>query len=545
MGAMGAKEFITMRIHFPSEYARHAGLTMQMQFDYMQMQLELMIELFQTTFLQSTIKVDEALDIFWQIDALFFAPEIFLTTITLCLLIYGLLNPHFHNLGVLSVISLIASLLLVLNHPIRQGMSFHASFIIDDVTQCFKALILLCGIVIVLYSFQYSRVERWASFECLILILLSTISMMVMVSAYDFMTLYLTIELQSLCFYVLAASLRHSEYCIEGGLKYFVLGALASGILLLGITLVYTFTGLINFEDLSKFVQADFGGNMGLNIGILCIFVAILFKLTAAPFHLWAPDVYAAAPTIITAFFSLVPKIAFIGVFIRIGMWTFFADPTGVWNQVLLICAILSLIFGAFGALAQTNMKRLLAYSSINHVGYMLIGFACGTMEGLQALFLYLFVYLIMTISVFGILLSLRKNQSNGDNIQYISDITHLSKSNPVLAFSLALTLFSLAGIPPVAGFFSKFYLFFAATSSSLYLVAWIAVLTSCISCFYYLRLIKIMYFEMRAPWLSFPAVARENALLISLSLFALVFIFMYPNPFFLFAQKLALSIVG
>ena len=489
--------------------------------------------------------IDIASDILWQIDALFFAPEIFLTAITLCLLVYGLLNPHFQNVGVLSVMSLIATLFLVLNQPIQQGMGFNGNFVIDDVTQCFKGLILVCGIVIVLYSFNYSRVERWHSFECLILILLSTISMMIMVSAYDFMTLYLTIELQSLCFYVLAASLRNSEYCIEGGLKYFVLGALASGILLLGITLVYTFTGLVNFEDLSKFVQADFGGNMGLNVGILCIFVALLFKLTAAPFHLWAPDVYAAAPTIITAFFSLVPKIAFIGVFLRIGMWTFFADPTGVWNQVLLICAMLSLLFGSFGALAQTNIKRLLAYSSINHVGYMLLGFACGTIEGLQALFLYLFVYLIMTVAVFGIVLSLRQSQRGGENIQYISDITHLSKSNPVLAFSFALVLFSLAGIPPVAGFFSKFYLFFAAISSSFYLAAWIGVLTSCVSCFYYLRLIKIMYFEMNAPWLSFPQVARENALLISLALFALVFIFVYPTPFYLFAQKLALSLDG
>ena len=277
----------------------------------------------------------------------------------------------------------------------------------------------------------------------------------------------------------------------------------------------------------------------------MCIFAAILFKLTAAPFHLWAPDVYAAAPTIVTAFFSLVPKIAFIGVFLRIGMWTFFVDPSGVWNQVLLICAVLSLIFGSFGALAQTNIKRLLAYSSINHVGYMLLAFACGTIEGLQALFLYLFIYLIMTVAVFGILLSLRQSQRGGENVQYISDLTHLSKSNPFLAFTFALTLFSLAGIPPLAGFFSKFYLLFATISSSFYLAACIAVLTSCVSCFYYLRLIKIMYFEMNAPWLSFPQVTRENAILISLSLFALIFIFLYPTPFYLFAQKLALSLDG
>jgi proton-translocating NADH-quinone oxidoreductase chain N len=485
--------------------------------------------------------MDIASDILWALDGLFFTPELFLTTMTLALLVYGLLFPHFKNVNVLSILILGCTFYLLLNQPIEQGMAFNSNFIIDEVTQTLKTFILLCSIVILVYSFDYSKTERWHSFECIILILLSTLSMMIMVSAYDFMTLYLTIELQSLCFYVLAASMRNSEYSIESGLKYFVLGALASGILLFGMTLVYTFTGLIHFEDLAKFVHA-YPANVGLNIGILCIFVALLFKLTAAPFHLWAPDVYAAAPTIVTAYFSLVPKIALIGVFLRIGIWTFYADPNGIWNHVLLICAILSLILGAFGALAQTNIKRLLAYSSINHVGYMLLGFACGTLEGLQALFLYLFVYLVMTIAVFGIVLSLR---SKNKSLQYISDFSHLSKSNPVLAFTFALTLFSLAGIPPVAGFFSKFYLFFAAISSSFYIGACIAVITSCISCFYYLRLIKIMYFEMNAPWLSFPQIDREKAVCISASLFALVFIFVYPTPFFLLAQKLALSLDG
>ncbi len=482
----------------------------------------------------------------WQLDGLFFTPELFLIAATLGLLVYGLLVPDYQNVGVLSLGTLVLTLFLVLDQPIEQGIAFNSNFIIDDVTQHLKLFILLCGIVVLIYSFDYARTERWHSFECIILILLSTVSMMIMVSAGDFMTLYLTIELQSLCFYVLAASLRNSEYCIEGGLKYFVLGALASGILLIGITLVYTFTGLIHFEDLLKFVQADFGSNMGFNIGILCIFVALLFKMTAAPFHLWAPDVYAAAPTIVTAFFSLVPKIAFIGVFLRIGMWTFFADPTGIWNQVLLICAMLSLVFGAFGALAQTNIKRLLAYSSINHVGYMLLGFACGTLEGLEALFVYLFVYLIMTVTAFGVVLSLRKSHNGKNNgLQYISDLTNLSKSNPFLAFTFTITLFSLAGIPPVAGFFSKFYLFFAAMSSSFYLAAVIAVVTSCISCFYYLRLIKIMYFEMSDSDALSTQVSVQNALLISASVFSLVFIFVYPTPFLLLAQKLALSLDG
>ena len=487
--------------------------------------------------------MDLASTILWSHDGLLFTPEIFLTTVSLVLLVYGLVNPDFRTLGVLSLLGLLCTFLLVLNQPIQNGASFQAAFIFDEVSQSLKLLILGSASIIVLYSFDYSRVEGWHAFESLILILLSTISMLVMVSAYDFMTLYLTIELQSLCFYVLAASLRNSEYCIEGGLKYFVLGALASGILLIGISLVYTFTGCINFEDLMKFVQADAHTTLGLQIGVLCIFVALLFKLTAAPFHMWAPDVYAAAPTVITAYFSLAPKIALIGVFLRIGLWTFFADPTGVSNTVLLISGIASLIFGAFGALGQTNIKRLLAFSSINHVGYMLLGFACGTLEGLQALFLYLFVYLIMTVTVFGILLSFRDTESPG--VQYISDFAHLSKSNPLLAFTFALTLFSLAGIPPVAGFLSKFYLFFATLSASLYGAACIAVLTSCISCFYYLRLIKIMYFEMSAPWCHFRQIDAPKAFLISLSFFALVFIFVYPSPCFLFAQKLALSLDG
>jgi NADH-quinone oxidoreductase subunit N len=486
------------------------------------------------------------------IEIFSFFPEIFLTTITLGLLVYGLLNPHFENICVLSILGLVGTLYLVINATDCQSLSHSSYFVIDEMSHYLKILLLSCVIVIVLYTFQYSKVEAWHSFECVIFILLSTISMMIMLSAKDFMTLYLTIELQSLCFYVLAASLRKSEYSVESGLKYFVLGALASGILLFGITLVYTFTGFITFDSLhllSAWEALEGEGqilNPGFAIGILCIFVAMLFKLTAAPFHLWAPDVYTGAPTIITAFFALVPKIALIGVFTRIALWTCYGHPESIWNTTIIICAILSLVFGCFGALGQTNLKRLLAYSSINHVGYILLGFASGTPEGLESVFVYLFIYVLTTVAVFGIVLSFRQNKASAStsNVQYISDLTHLSKGNPTLAFSFTCVLFSLAGIPPLAGFFGKFYLFFGAVSSSLYVPALIAVLTSCVSCFYYLRLIKIMYFEMTAPWLAFPQMDQIKALCISLSLFGLLFLFAHPFPVYGLAQLFVTNLI-
>jgi len=426
---------------------------------------------------------------------------------------------------------------------------FNDCILVDAVGQYLKSLIILSSSCVILYSFQYSKTEKWHQYESLILILLSTASMMIMVSAFDFMTLYLTIELQSLCFYVLAASLRHSEYSVESGLKYFILGALASGIFLFGVSLLYVSTGLLNFGDLYTYYLLEGQGfhpkelTGPLQFGLFCIFVALLFKLTAAPFHLWAPDVYASAPTIVTAFFSLAPKIAFLAVFLRIGTWTFLINSTGLCNLVLVQCAALSMFLGAFGALGQRQIKRLLAFSSINHVGFLLLALVVGTQDGLEALFFYIFIYVVMTIGVFGVVLSLRGNRIGVANVLHISDLSRLSKSNPALAGVFTLILFSLAGIPPMAGFLSKFYVILSALGSSYLIYAALALLSSCVGCFYYLQLIKIMHFDQPILWHKFPQIDRLTSSLISLCCFLLVFVFVCPTVFTLYSEWLTLSL--
>ena len=404
-----------------------------------------------------------------------------------------------------------------------------------------------------------------------------------MISSYDFISFYLTIEFQSLCFYVLAASKRNSEFSTEAGLKYFILGAFSSGILLFGFSIIYGFTGMTNFGELSL-LFTGLGDNLmnqsvmtgeqvstlsigsalpfdgvemsnehantissnGILLGILFVAVGFLFKLTAAPFHMWAPDVYEGSPTAITAFFSITPKIAIIAVFIRLFLYSFY-DLIFPFQKILLFCSGASMIVGALAALSQHKIKRLLAYSSIGHIGYILLGFACATGEGIEALTIYLIIYVVMTINIFAIILSLRgvNKSASGDSvrIKYISDLAMLGSTNPILAFTLSCTLFSMAGIPPLAGFCSKFYIFFSALNASLYFFAFLGVITSVISCFYYIRLIKIMYFEKRSNWIVYKPMAKEISILLGITLFFILFFFFYPAPFFYIAHKVAFSL--
>jgi len=370
-----------------------------------------------------------------------------------------------------------------------------------------------------------------------------------MISSYDFISMYLTIEMQSLCFYVLACSKRNSEFSTEAGLKYFILGAFSSGILLFGASLIYGFSGITNFEELTKLSYSEHMGT-GVLIGMLFIAVGFLFKLTAAPFHMWAPDVYEGAPTAVTAFFAVAPKIALFALFSRLFLYT---GPFGslgtiffAWEKILVFCCIASMLVGAFSALSQQKIKRLLAYSSIGHVGYMIIGLICASREGIESMLVYLIIYIIMTLNVFAIVLSLRSRASGeSSQVRYISDLSMLSRTHPVLAITLTLTLFSMAGVPPLAGFCGKFYVFFSALSSSMYLLAFVGIFTSVISCFYYIRLIKIMYFEkLPASVISFQPIDQGKAFVLAITLFFLVFFIFYPSPIFLLAQKVALSIL-
>ena len=482
-------------------------------------------------------------------DLLIMTPEVFLLVSSLVLLGFGLVTQEtpvsslIRTFTWLSLFTLACTLCVLVTSPIHHAFVFSQSLVVDEFTFFFKTLLLMSSFGALFISKKYLCEEKIYSFEYILFLLFSTLSMLLMISSYDFLSLFLSIEFQTLCFYVLAASKRTSEFSTEAGMKYFLLGAFSSGILLFGCSLVYGFTGMTNFGDLRLLltgVETEVSLPMsGLVLGILFLGVGFLFKVSAAPFHMWAPDVYEGAPTSTTAFFALVPKIALFAVFVRIFFGAFY-DLLASWQYILLLCSGLSMIVGSFAALSQQRIKRLLAYSSIGHVGYMLLGFSCASLEGIEAVCIYLVIYVIMTLNVFGIVLAMNSKQSR---LRYLSDFGMLSASHPVLAFTFACTLFSMAGIPPLAGFCSKFYIFFAALSSGLYALALLGVLTSVVSCFYYIRLIKIMYFERPSRWLVYDGMDAEKALVIAASLFFVVFFFVYPSPLFLSAHKVALSL--
>lgn len=490
-------------------------------------------------------------------DFIALLPEIFLIHAALILLIYGVvfstskrLNypPLVRNVAWLGLLSICITIVLVANQPITTANVCYNTLIIDHFSYFCKIGLLLSTASILLMSLQYFKQDTVNTFESIVLILLSTCSMLFMISAYDLIAIYLAIELQSLCFYVIAASKRTSEFSTEAGLKYFILGAFSSGILLFGCSMIYGFTGVTNLEELAKiFTASDLlyaGGSearftpmvfSGLFMGILFVAVGFLFKMTAVPFHMWAPDVYEGSPTYVTAFFSIAPKIAILANMLRVFIYSVY-DPT--WQQLFVFSSIASMMLGALAGLAQNKVKRLLAYSSIGHVGYLFIGLSCGTIEGIQALLIGIFIYVLMTINVFAIVLSLRQKR-----VQYISDFSALANTNPIIALTLSITMFSYAGIPPLAGFCSKFYLFFAALGCGAYLLALIGVITSVISCFYYIRFVKVMYFDTPSTWILYKPMDREKSLLLAVTLFCITFFCVYPSPLFLITHQMALSL--
>lgn len=491
-------------------------------------------------------------------DFIALLPEMFLINATILLLIYGVVystvhkvfEPLVRNVAWLGFASILITLILLRGSPLTTANLCYNNLIIDNFTYFFKVGLLLSTACIILMSLQYFQQEALTAFESIVLMLMSTCSMLLMISAYDLIAMYLAIELQSLSFYVIAASKRNSEFSTEAGLKYFILGAFSSGILLFGCSMIYGFTGVTNLEELAKIFTAPYvvrplsdsvmlnsadASWSGVFMGILFIAVGFLFKITAVPFHMWAPDVYEGSPTYVTAFFSIAPKIAIFANMLRVFIYSFY-DPT--WQQLFVFCSIASMVLGAFAALSQNKVKRLLAYSSIGHVGYLLIGFSCGTIEGIQSLLIGLFIYVLMTINIFAIVLALRKNR-----FKYISDLGALAKTNPILAITISITMFSYAGIPPLAGFCSKFYLFFAALGSGAYLLAFIGILTSVISCFYYIRFVKIMYFDTPKTWILYKPMDREKSILLGITLLGITFFFLNPSPLFLVTHQMALSL--
>jgi NADH-quinone oxidoreductase subunit N len=401
---------------------------------------------------------------------------------------------------------------------------FGDSFIVDPFARVMKLMTLTGAAVTLMMSVDYWRGAGRLKFEFPVLVLLATTGMLMMISANDLIALYVGLELQSLALYVVAAFDRHSSRSSEAGLKYFVLGALSSGMLLYGASLIYGFTGSTLFADIAAAVQPS-GVKLGLIFGLVFLMAGLAFKISAVPFHMWTPDVYEGAPTPVTAFFAAAPKLAAMALLVRT-LFAAFPAATHEWQQIVTFLAIASMALGAFAAIGQRNIKRLMAYSSIGHMGYALVGLAAGTAEGVQGVIIYLAIYLVMTLGTFACILAMRRN---GRMIEDIGELAGLSTTRPLMAFLLAMLLFSLAGIPPLAGFFAKFYVFLAAIHAGLYALAVTGVLLSVVGAFYYLRIVKLIYFDAPAEGFE-PMRGVLAAVLGACGLIVLSF-FLYPAP--------------
>jgi NADH-quinone oxidoreductase subunit N len=422
----------------------------------------------------------------------------------------------------LAVCLLAATGLIELMLPAGKLTTFGGSFIVDDFARFLKILALIGSVATLVLSAEFLADEKRRTFEYAILVMLSTVGMMVLISAGDLIMLYLGLELMSLALYVVAASNRDNAKSTEAGLKYFVLGALSSGMLLYGASLIYGFTGAVGFAGIAAAAKA---GSIGIVFGLVFLLAGLCFKISAVPFHMWTPDVYEGAPTPVTAFFASAPKVAAIAVFTRVAL-TAFPGITLQWQQIVVFVAIASMVLGSFAAIGQRNIKRLMAYSSIGHMGFALVGLAAGTAEGAQGVLTYVAIYVAMTLGSFAVILTMKRN---GQAVENISDFAGLSRTNPLLAFFFAMLLFSLAGIPPLAGFFAKFYVFVAAIKAGLFTLAVIGVLASVVGAYYYLTIIKVMYFDEPLARLDPMRIELRTVLAVA-GIFNLLF-FVYPGP--------------
>ena len=454
---------------------------------------------------------------------IYILPELFISFVIVSLLMIGVfVKKSFKLVNLLTMLSLGFAIALVLNQPSEIIKIFNDSYIIDRLSIIMKVLTLLFCLFVILLSKDYLKINNIDKIEYPIIILSAVLGMLIMISSNDLIIFYLGLELQSLCLYILAAFKRDDERSTESGLKYFVLSALASGLLLYGCSLIYGFTGSTNFEIISENLDQK---STGAVFGIVFIIVGLAFKVSAAPFHMWTPDVYEGSPTSVTSFFALIPKIAALSVFIRF-MYVPFIEAIDHWQIIIVFLSIASMILGAVAAIGQSNIKRLLAYSSISHMGYALAGLSTGTNQGIQSTIIYLIIYLVMNLGAFGCIFMLKR-----ENIFYenINDLSGLSKNNPLLALGFLIIFFSMAGIPPLAGFFAKFYIFMAVIESKMYALAIIGLLTTVVSAFYYLRVIKIIYFDK--PKKSFDE-SYDWGLKISIAISSLLLFiyFIYPS---------------
>jgi NADH-quinone oxidoreductase subunit N len=452
-------------------------------------------------------------------------PELVLACCGMAILVFGVLRKQDSTMlaTMFTIGAFVIAGMLVATRV--SGFGFNGQFVSDAFATFNKELILLGGALALILSLDWNRSQGIARFEYPVLVLFATVGMMIMVSASNLMTLYLGLELQSLSLYVLAAFARDNLRSSEAGLKYFVLSGLASGLLLYGISLIYGFSGTMDFQALHMALRTPAAAPPGLIVGIVFVLVGLAFKVSAVPFHMWTPDVYEGAPTPVTVFFTTGPKVAAMALLLRV-MGTSFAELVPAWQSLIVLMSIASMVLGALAAIGQRNIKRLMAYSSIGHMGYALIGLAVGSSDGVRGVLVYMTVYVAMTAGTFACIMAMKRD---GRPVEQISDLSGLATTDPGLAMALTVFMFSLAGIPLMAGFFAKLYIFLAAVKGGLWTLAVIGVLTSVVGAFYYIRIIKVMYFDppaeafdRRPPALSFVVAAT--------GLFT-AFFFLFPAP--------------
>jgi len=466
-------------------------------------------------------------------------PELVLACAGLAILVVGVVPKRetFFPISMAVIGALIVTALLVIGQP--EGTALGGQYVSDAYSGFMKLLALGGAALSLLLAIDWNEKEGLGRFEFPVLVLFSTLGMMVMISANDLMALYLGLELLSLPLYVIAAFDRDNARSAEAGLKYFVLGALASGLLLYGTSLIYGFAGTTNFDRLADAFSAAQGVSAGVVVGIVFVIAGLAFKVSAVPFHMWTPDVYEGAPTPVTAFFATAPKIAAIALFGRALLGPF-GDLAGQWQQVMLLISIGSILLGAFGALRQTNIKRLMAYSAIGHVGYALMGLAVASDVGLRGMLIYMAIYMVMNIGAFAVLVAMRRQ---GKAVELVEDLAGLVDTDPGMAMWMAVFMFSLAGIPPLAGFFGKLYVFLAAVQGGFWVLAVIGVLSSVVSAYYYLRIVKVMYFDRPAGALD-RAPASLMVVMAGTGVFNALFC-LWPAPLVAAAQAAAAALLG
>jgi NADH-quinone oxidoreductase subunit N len=472
-------------------------------------------------------------------DVLASMPEIALACGAMALLLAGVFaGDRWSGLvtwACVAVLCAVATLVVMTSEG--SVLAFGGTFIVDPFARFAKLVVLAGSAMAMLMSLEYLRDEKLSRFEYPVLVTLATLGMLMMISANDLIVLYVGLELQSLALYVLASFARDTVRSTEAGLKYFVLGALSSGMLLYGASLVYGFTGTTQFAGIAQVIGAN-GVPLGLMIGIVFVMAGLAFKVSAVPFHMWTPDVYEGSPTPVTAFFAAAAKVAAMALFLRV-VFGPFASAQKEWFQIVFFLSVASMLLGALAAIGQTNIKRLMAYSSIGHMGYALIGFAAGSQAGVQGVLIYLVIYLAMTVGTFVCILTMRRN---GKAVENIADLAGLSQRDPTTAYLLAILMFSLIGIPPLAGFWGKWFVFLAAIEAKLYWLAVIGFVTSVVGAFYYLRVIKIMFFDEAAAPFEKPLGNVNAALLAGSSAFVIFFVVL-PAPLIEAASAAAKSL--